>query len=101
MHRKFDQVRRRTIMRKVLLGVLALGAAIATPMAASAASDNHTTLPTTNSSNCLGQAVTWLVQGNNPSFPGPGLGNVNKQYGTSVQDLQSQRDAFCASLPLP
>jgi hypothetical protein len=81
---------RKWIGSLALVGVMASGAAYA-------ASDNHTLPGTPGDPNCAGQSAAFLAQVGPTMTPPikPGLGNLAKALGISVQDIHDAIDTFC------
>lgn len=82
-------------MKRLVLSVLMFGAAVATPIAVSAASENQVTPGIPGDKNCAGQTMAYLAQGND-AVPGPGIGNVADQASLTVKELKAIVEAYCA-----
>ena len=80
-------------MKRLFLSVVVLGAAIATPVVASA---DQTAPGTPGDKNCVGQTMAFIAQNGLKRGLGPGIGNVAAQANVSVQDVKAFAEAHCA-----
>ena len=82
-------------MRKWVVSMVLAGAMAAAPMGiAFAGSDNHATLGTPGTPNCVGQSMAYLAQVGT-SVGIHGIGNVADALNLSVQEVHTLVEAYC------